>query len=137
MMVRSMRVLAPVVVLVLAALATGCGEKTVHVRGDTVRLRLEEYRMVPQQIRIDGPRVRIVATDAGILTHNVKLFSTTKTDSEGKPIQIGDGTPTAHPGETVTSTVLTLPPGRYRLACSIANHDDLGLHGNLIVSGRS
>ena len=137
MMVRSMRVLAPVVVLVLAALATGCGEKTVHVRGGTVRLRLEEYGMVPQQIRIDGPRVRIVATDAGILTHNVKLFSTTKTDSEGKPIQIGDGTPTAHPGETVASKLMTLPPGRYRLACSIANHDDLGLHGILIVSGRT
>jgi len=137
MMVRSMRVLAPVVVLVLAALATGCGEKTVHVRGGTVRLRLEEYRMVPQQIRIDGPRVRIVATDAGILTHNVKLFSTTKTDTEGKPIQIGDGTPTAHPGETVASKLMTLPPGRYRLACSIANHDDLGIHGILIVSGRS
>ena len=137
MMVRSMRVLAPVVVLVLAAVATGCGEKTVHVRGGTVRLRLEEYRMVPQQIRIDGPRVRIVARDDGILTHNVKIFSTTKTDDEGKPLQIGEGTPTAHPGETVSSEVLTLAPGTYRLACSIANHDDLGIHGILIVSGRS
>ena len=93
--------------------------------------------MVPQQIRVDGPRVRIVATDAGILTHNVKIFSTTRTDSEGKPIQIGQGTPTAHPGETVASKVITLPPGRYRLACSIANHDDLGEHAVLVVKGRS
>ena len=131
-----MRVLAPSILLALALAGCG-GEKTVHVRGDVVRLRLEEYRMVPQQVRVDGPHVRIVATDAGILTHNVKLFSTTKVDSEGKPVQIGDGTPTAHPGETVSSKVLTLKPGRYRLACSIANHDDLGLHGILIVSGRS
>jgi FtsP/CotA-like multicopper oxidase with cupredoxin domain len=136
MMRPLMRALAPLAMLVLAL--SGCGAaKTVHARGDTVRLRLEEYRMVPQQIRVDGPRVRIVATDAGILTHNVKLFSTTKTDSEGKPIQIGKGTATAHPGETVVTPVMTLPPGRYRLACSIANHDDLGLHGILIVSGRS
>ena len=132
-----MRALASIGLLAFALAVSGCGEKTAHVRGDVVRLRLEEYRMVPQQIRVDGPHVRIVAHDAGILTHNVKLFSTTKVDSEGKPIQIGDGTPTAHPGETVSSKVLTLKPGRYRLACSIANHDDLGLHGILIVSGRS
>src|SRR4051812_29846139 len=137
MMRPAMRLLAPVTLLVFALAAGGCGEKTTHVRGNVVRLRLEEYRMVPQQIRVDGPHVQIVAHDAGILTHNVKLFSTTKVDSEGKPIQIGDGTPTAHPWETVHSKVLTLKPGRYRLACSIANHDDLGLHGILIVSGRS
>jgi len=130
-----MRVLA---LGVLTLAIAGCGSgKTVTVRGDTVRLRLEEYRMVPQQIRVSGPRVRIVATDAGILTHNVKIFSTTRVDSEGKPIMIGTGTPTAHPGETVSSAVMTLAPGRYRLACSIANHDGLGLHGILIVSGRS
>src|SRR5437763_15658306 len=137
MMRSPMRALAVCCALAAAAVAAGCGEKTVNVRGDVVRLRLEEYRMVPQQISVAGPRVRIVATDAGILTHNVKIFSTTQTDSEGKPIQVGDGTPTAHPGETVTSKVLTLAPGRYRLACSIANHDDLGLHGILIVSGRT
>src|SRR5438128_10462579 len=124
MMRPAMRLLAPVTLLVFALAAGGCGEKTVHVRGDVVRLRLEEYRMVPQQIRVDGPHVRIVATDAGILTHNVKLFSTTRVDSEGKPIQIGDGTPTAHPGETVTSKVLTLAPGRSRLACAIGDQAD-------------
>src|SRR4051794_31260645 len=136
-MMRSlMRALATFAVLSVALAGCG-GEKTVHVRGDVVRLRLEEYRMVPQRMRVDGPHVRIVARDDGILTHNVKVFSTTKTDAEGKPIQIGQGTPTAHPGETVSSKVLSLAPGRYRLACSIANHDDLGLHGTLIVSGRS
>ena len=76
-------------------------------------------------------------TDAGILTHNVKVFSTTEFDAEDKPIMIGEGTPTAHPGETVTSKVITLKPGRYRLACSIANHDDLGEHAVLVVEGRS
>jgi hypothetical protein len=125
-------------ILLLPLLALpGCGgEDTVHASNGTIRLRLEEYRMVPQRIQVEGPRVTIVAHDAGILTHNIKIFSTTKTDPEGKPVQIGPGTPTAHPGETVSRTE-TLAPGTYRLACSIANHDDLGLHGTLIVSGRS
>src|SRR3954471_17539718 len=131
-----MRPPAPAALLALALALAGCGgTKTVHARGDVVRLRLEEYRMIPQRIRVDGPHVRIVATDDGILTHNVKVFSTTKTDAEDKPNPLGAGTPAAQRGEAVTSTGLSLPPGRYRLACSIANPDALGLHGVLIVSG--
>lgn len=125
--------------LALVALAlAGCGgSEPVRAPGGTVRLRLDEYRLLPKKVEVPGPRVRIIARDDGILTHNVKIFSTTKTDDEGKPLQIGEGTPTAHPGETVSSDVLTLAPGTYRLACSIANHDDLGVHGELIVTGRS
>jgi uncharacterized cupredoxin-like copper-binding protein len=122
-------------VLVLAL--AGCGEPDpVNVRGNTVRLNLDEYAIVPRQLRVTGPEVHIVASDTGILTHNIKIFSTTKVDAEDKPVQIGDGTNTAHPGETVEATV-RLAPGRYRLACSIANHDDLGMHAVLRVRGRS
>ena len=45
------------------------------------------------------------------------------------------GTPTARPGTTVTGTV-RLPPGTYRLACTISNHDDLGMWAELEVTGR-
>jgi len=122
--------------LVLLALA-GCGEPDpIDVRGSTLRLTLDEYEILPRQIRVTGPDIRIVASDQGILTHNIKIFSTTRTDAEDKPIQIGEGTKTAHPGETVAATV-RLGPGRYRLACSIANHDDLGMHAVLQVRGRS
>src|SRR3954464_14610425 len=106
MMRLPMRALASISMLAAGLAFAACGEKTTDVRGNVVRLRLEEYRMVPQQIRVDGPHVQIVAHDARILPQNVKLFSTRKVDSEGKPIQIGDGTPTAHPGETVHSKVL-------------------------------
>jgi uncharacterized cupredoxin-like copper-binding protein len=122
--------------LVLLALA-GCGEPDpVDIRGDTLRLTLNEYEILPRQIRVTGPEVHIVARDPGILTHNIKIFSTTKVDAEDKPVQIGKGTKTAHPGETVDATV-RLGPGKYRLACSIANHDDLGMHAVLTVRGRS
>jgi uncharacterized cupredoxin-like copper-binding protein len=74
-------------------------------------------------------------TNAGKLTHNLKVFSTTETDEEDHPILLG-GTSTAHPGETVSS-VVRLDPGTYRLACTIANHDDLGEHGKMIVVSRT
>jgi uncharacterized cupredoxin-like copper-binding protein len=129
------RLAAPIL---LALLLTGCGgPDPVRARDGTVRLRIDEYRILPREIRVTGPTVRIVMTDEGILTHNVKVFSTTETDAEGKPVEIGTGTPTAHPGETVVSDPTELKPGRYRLACSIANHDDLGEHALLIVEGRS
>ena len=39
---------------------------------------------------------------------------------------------TAHPGETVVARAV-LRPGRYRLVCTLANHDNLGQYGVLIV----
>src|SRR3712207_3432965 len=130
-----MRRLCPLTLLVLAL--TGCGgDDPTTVPAGQVRLTLDEYRILPRVVRTEGPRIRIVARDTGILTHNVKVFSTTEVDAEDKPIELG-GTPTAHPGETVTTT-LRLEPGEYRMACSIANHDDLGAHAKLVViRGRS
>jgi plastocyanin len=128
-----MRRLAPLIVVLVLA---GCGSGDEVVATDsTVRIRIDEFRLRPQKVRVVGPNVKIVMPDTGRLTHNLKVFSTTETDEEDHPILLG-GTSTAHPGETI-SAVVRLQPGTYRLACTIANHDDLGEHGKLIVVSRT
>lgn len=43
------------------------------------------------------------------------------------------GTPVVAPGQVADLTV-NLPPGRYSLWCSIANHRTLGMHATLVVT---
>jgi hypothetical protein len=116
-----------------AAAIAGCGGEpaAVTVRGDTVRVTLDEYRIHPQNIRVHAGRIHLVATDTGRLTHNLVVESIT--DDPTKQVVYGR-TDTAHAGQTVTERdPLVLKPGRYRLACTIANHENLGQYGTLIV----
>lgn len=120
-----------------AALLGGCGDgdgHPVHDRDAVLHLRLEEYRIRPQALTVtatDVPtRVRIVARNAGRLTHNVRVEQEL-TDDSAPPIVYG-GTPTAQPGATVQADVELLP-GRYRLVDTIANHENLGGYGELTV----
>ena len=38
-------------------------------------------------------------------------------------------------GESAEPIKVVLTPGTYRLVCTIANHDDLGQYGELVVEG--
>ena len=127
--------------LVLPMLATcagvfvlgGCGgDEPVEIEGRTLRLRLDEYRIMPQDVRVDAGRLRIVATNVGRLTHNVKIVRQDEDDLEA-PVDEIVGTRSTQPGESTSVTLENLRPGEYRLACTIANHDDLGQYGELIV----
>lgn len=128
----STRSLIPI--LLIGALTTlSCGEgEPVAVEGQTLRLKLDEYRIMPQDVRVEAGRLRIVATNVGRLTHNVKIVREDPDDSEAPPEEIG-GTRSTQPGESAAVTFDDLEPGTYRLACTIANHDDLGQYGDLIV----
>ncbi|MEA2265230.1 MAG: hypothetical protein QOE27_813 [Solirubrobacteraceae bacterium] len=42
-------------------------------------------------------------------------------------------TPILHPGEPATTVTAQLAPGTYRLYCSLADHDHLGMHATLVV----
>lgn len=121
-------------ILLIGAFTTlSCGEgDPVPVEGRTLRLKLDEYRIMPQDVRVKAGRLRIVATNVGRLTHNVKIVRQDPDDSEAPPEEIG-GTRSTQPGESAAVTFEDLEPGTYRLACTIANHDDLGQYGDLIV----
>ena len=121
-------------VLALCATAVfGCGRDAPYVpaSGRTVDLRLDEYRVLPQRVTVPAGRVRIVGRNVGRLTHNVAVVQFRRPQGDEEQRQYGR-TPTAHPGDVVETTV-TLRPGRYRLACTIANHDNLGQYGELKV----
>jgi plastocyanin len=116
-----------------AALAiAGCGDDTPVTRDDdgVVTLRLDEYRILPQRVRVPSGRFEIVATNRGVLTHNVAIVSFKRRPGQDE-VQYAR-TATAHPGQTVRK-VVRLKPGKYRMVCSLANHDNLGQYGELIV----
>ena len=118
--------------LVTAALASGCGSDPTEVEGRSLQIRLDEYRLMPQDVQVTAGRLRIVATNVGRLPHNLRVVKQDEEDRESLPTDIV-GTRTAQPGESASIAVEDLKPGNYRLACTIANHDDLGQYGTLKV----
>jgi uncharacterized cupredoxin-like copper-binding protein len=92
-----------------------------------VTVTLDDYAIMPQDISVRAGRIRFVASNAGRLTHNLRIEDP---DDQADPL---GGTETAQPGDTVRTTV-ELEPGTYRLRCSLANHDDLGMTGELTVT---
>ena len=115
-------------------LATGCSDDA-PVREDqpVVRVTLDEYAMTPQDISVPSGRVELVARNIGRLTHNLQIEVPPK-DPDAQTETLGE-TPTAQPGTTVDATV-DLKPGTYLMRCSLANHDDLGMTGTLVVRKR-
>lgn len=126
---------ASLALLGAAALLTGCGERTpppVTDRDGVLRLRLDEYRVAPGNLRVAAGPIRIVARNVGLLTHNVKVEAAT--DEEGVEPVVYGGTETMQPGETAPTVTVDLAPGRYRLLCTIGNHDNLGQYAELEVT---
>jgi hypothetical protein len=135
MRIVSLRTARRLALTLLAATAApalgGCGGgHTVNVAGTVLRLRLDEFRITPQLVRVHPGRLKIIAFNTGVLTHNVKVELEHR-DAYGQPIVIG-GTPTALPGQEVDAK-LTLSSGRYLMVDTLANHLDLGQYGTLVV----
>lgn len=123
--------LLPAALLVLALVLGGCGDDDVF-RTDRpiLRLTLDEYRVVPQNIVVKPGRMKFDVRNAGRLTHNLAVQIPKGAD--GRPVEL-DRTQTMQPGERADPIKVTLKPGEYRLICTIANHDDLGQYGTLTV----
>jgi hypothetical protein len=114
----------------------GCGEgKVFRTDRPILRITVDEYRIMPQNIEARPPngRLKIVVHNSGRLTHNLVIEIPPKEVGD-KPIPIeGARVTSMQPGESAAPIKVTLRPGTYRLVCTIANHDDLGQYGKLVV----
>lgn len=114
-----------------ALLLGGCGgDEVFRTDRPILRITLDEYRIVPQDISIKAGRVKLVVRNAGRLTHNLAIQVPDGPD--GNP-RLVDRVASMQPGQTAEPIKVTLAPGEYRLVCTIANHDDLGQFGTLTV----
>jgi plastocyanin len=117
----------PAAAAVLACLLTGCGDedepgRTVTVeRGQAVRVVASEYEFDPSTVVVAGGRIRIELANEGSLAHNLKLFQGER--------ELG-GTPSFPGGRTEVAEV-DLEPGRYRMVCTVGDHEELGMTGTL------
>jgi hypothetical protein len=127
----------PALLLLGAATLVGCGggPSYAHDRDGALRITLDEYRVRPENIQVPAGRIHLIARNTGRLTHNLAIESFTKVEGE-EPTLYGR-TDTLHPGQLGSEQKpITLKPGKYRLTCTIANHDDLGQYGELKVTGK-
>jgi plastocyanin len=111
-------------------LALGCGgddapERTVTVPANgEVRVVGREYSFDPSGIVVKGAgRLRIGLRNEGSLAHNIKV----RRGGE----QLG-GTPSFPAGES-ESALVVLEHGNYELVCTVGDHAELGMKGELTV----
>ena len=129
-----LRLLPTAALAALALALSACGDDgQFKTDRPILRLSLDEYRIVPQNIVVKQGRMKFDVRNTGRLTHN--LVVQIPEGPEGKPVDLPGGrTDTMQPGETAPPIKVTLLPGEYRLVCTIANHDDLGQYGSLKVT---
>jgi uncharacterized cupredoxin-like copper-binding protein len=126
---------AAAALIALFAVLGGCGDgKTFRTDRPILRLTVDEYRIVPQDIVAKAGRMKFVVRNTGRLTHNLVIQIPPKHPGDN-PEQLSptSRTATMQPGQTADPIKVTLAPGTYRLVCTIANHDDLGQFATLTV----
>jgi plastocyanin len=113
-------------VLVLA----GCGgddqpRRTVTVpAAGGLRVVAKEYSFDPAGIVVRGPGVlRLTLSNEGSLAHNLKLM---------RGGRVVGGTP-SFPGGESRSARLRLERGEYEFVCTVGDHEELGMKGELKV----
>jgi hypothetical protein len=114
----------------------GCGgDDPFRTDRPILRLSVDEYRIVPQDIVARPGRIKLVVRNTGRLTHNL-VIQVPPTEPDEKPVEVpGARVKSMQPGEVAEPIKVTLAPGEYRLVCTIANHDDLGQYGKLTIKG--
>jgi plastocyanin len=120
------------VLLAAAAWSAGCSDpEPVPVDNQTIGMRLEEYRLNPQAVSARAGEIRLIIRNLGIYPHNVAVETIPEIGSEDPAVEI-TRTATVHAGQR-SEVTFRIKRGTYQLVCTIANHDDLGQVGTLLV----
>jgi plastocyanin len=118
--------------LAVVALVVGCGGddgdepgRTVTVdAGAAVDVTAREYSFDPETVVVEGGgELTIQLDNAGDLAHNLRLRR------DGRDV---GGTPTFEGGRTESGSV-QVEPGTYEMVCTVGDHADLGMTGELEV----
>jgi plastocyanin len=111
--------------LAAAALA-GCGgpEPPSEAPGGRVAITLDDFLVRPQNVRAAAGELTFEVVNRGRLAHNFRL----RGRDGGEPVAI----PTMLPGRSGRE-VVRLEPGSYKMLCTVANHEQLGMTGRLVV----
>jgi plastocyanin len=115
------------IVLVLCALAlAACGGSGAAVRepSGTFNVTLDDYLIRPQSIHVPSGKLNLTVTNRGRLGHTLRIR--TKTDRNVLAFT------TIQPGESKTRS-FKLSRGTYTMYCVLANHEELGMYGTLVV----
>jgi len=114
------------VVLALAAAGLGaCGDSrpATQARGGRVAVTAVDFRYRPQLIRARAGTLRFDLVNRGRLAHTFRL--------ERKGTVIAKIS-SLLPGDRASKSV-RVRPGQYRFFCALANHEELGMYGTLLV----
>ena len=107
--------------------------------GQTLSVKLTEYRVTPATHTIDAGKVTFSVKNAGTMEHELVVIRTTTKAAKlpivhGKASQKGSvGTVTVAPKAT-TKLTLTLKKGHYVLICNIGQHYMAGMRTDLTVT---
>ena len=111
--------------LLAVTVLAGCGgsEPAVQVRDQRVEIELDDFLIRPQEVRAQAGALTFEVRNRGRLGHNFRLR-----DEGREVVEIA----TLLPGESGSATA-RLRPGSYKMVCTVANHEQLGMTGRLVV----
>jgi len=123
-MPASTRSLLALFMCAVALAACGGSAAAVRERSGKVAVTLDDYLIRPQSIHVPSGKLTLTVTNRGRLGHTLRVR--TKTDRNVLAFT------TIQPGESKTRS-FKLSRGTYTMYCVLANHEELGMYGTLVV----
>jgi plastocyanin len=120
------RTRTPIVLTLCALVLAACGGSPGAVKepSGTFAVTLDDYLIRPQSIRVPhGGELTVTVTNRGRLGHTFRIRGQTRNVLAFTTLE---------PGESKTRS-FKLKRGTYTMYCVLANHEELGMNGKLVV----